>query len=85
MRIVGRRLIDFTNKEGEQIKGVKLFLLDLDDNVEGEIAGERFFSFGSNLYHIASTIEVPCEADFVFRTNMSGKSTLIDIVPFERG
>lgn len=85
MRIVGRRLIDFTNKEGEQIKGVKLFLLDIDDNVEGEIAGERFFPFDSNLYHIASTIKVPCEVDFVFRTNMSGKSTLIDIVPFERG
>lgn len=81
MNIVGRRMVDFKTKDGEHIEGVKLFLLDLEDGVEGQVVGDKFIPRNSELFHVASTLRIPCEAEFVFRTNMNGKTWLVDIVP----
>lgn len=45
--IVGIRVVDFADRDGNQIKGRKIFVTSQDDNVDGLLTDSFFLSAGS--------------------------------------
>lgn len=60
--IVGIKAVDFDTKEGQHMKGVKLFVTGEDDKVEGLMTDSFFLSYEkfSNLdqYHVGDEIVI---------------------------
>lgn len=56
MKYVGRQMVDFKNRDGEQIQGIKLHLVGLDNRVEGEACITQFVNITSPLYNTAVTL-----------------------------
>lgn len=79
MQVVGRQILDFTGNDGKVVKGVKLFMMDFDDYVEGFVTGEKFFSADSEFYEKVSKVPIPCELDFEYKNTIRGKQRLVDI------
>lgn len=46
VQVIGRQSLDFTTKEGQLIKGTKLFLAYQKENVEGLVADKIFVRDG---------------------------------------
>ena len=46
VQVIGRQFLDFTTKEGQLIKGTKLFLAYQKENVEGLVADKIFVRDG---------------------------------------
>lgn len=56
MELVGKQYIDFVDKEGKRIQGVKLHLVVSDPKVEGRAAIAQFINYNSDLYSKAVNI-----------------------------
>ena len=64
VRIVGRQLLDFPNREtGEKIQGLNLFVLVLDENVVGMKAVKQFIPLTSPVY--SKLLQLDLEMDYV--------------------
>lgn len=78
VKVVGKQIVDFLNKEtGEKIQGVNLFLLIPDENVEGLKAIKQFIGTQSLAYAQAYNLDVFngfVDARFVYKYKPGQKS-----------
>lgn len=78
VKIVGKQVVDFVNKDtGEKIQGVNLFLLAPDENVEGLKAHKQFIGTQSLAYAQAYNLDVvqsPVDARFVYKYKIGQKT-----------
>lgn len=56
MKYVGRQMVDFVDRDGNRIQGIKLHLVGLDNRVEGEACITQFINASSPLYNNAVTL-----------------------------
>lgn len=80
MILVGRRIADYTGKDGQRKQGVALYFTDDSrSDVEGCMTGDEYFSITHACYPAAMSI--PIGAQFNFRIDYASKRTVgIDIV-----
>lgn len=71
-----RRGIDFKSDDGKQIKGCKLHICYLDDNVDGFAVKALFVNSDIDCSHI----QTDTDYDFVFESNFGGRAHLVSIV-----
>lgn len=53
MELVGKQMVDFIDKEGKRIQGIKLHLVAPDPKVEGRASITQFIRSDSPLYNKA--------------------------------
>lgn len=82
MTIVGKEVLDYPKRTGEQVRAVKLFYTCTPDKngVEGLCAGEQYFSDKYSVYNQALPVSVGDEVDAYF--NQRGYiDTLVIVSP----
>ncbi len=76
MKVVGKQKINFTNKDGEEIKGIKLHCLSNSSNVEGQAVETIFINKRSNdSYAVANSVAINGNIEVSF--NRWGKADMI--------
>lgn len=50
MELIGKQMVDFVNKDGERVQGVKLHLVGLDNKVSGRACINHFINKNHSLY-----------------------------------
>lgn len=68
--VVGKQIVDFVNKEtGEKIKGISLFVIRPDENVQGQKAVKVFINPDQNAYNdaLALDVTVPVQCEFIYK------------------
>lgn len=53
MVLVGKQMVDFTNRDGERVQGIKLHLNAPDQKVQGMACVNHFIKTDSSLYNTA--------------------------------
>jgi len=81
MTIVGKEIVDYPNKSGNQVRGVRLYYTSAPDKdgVEGLRAGEEYISDRYSPYALALAISVGDEVDFYY--NQRGYLDTLVVVP----
>lgn len=77
VKLLGVQELDFTTKEGKEIKGIKLHFSYPDDLVYGFKADTKFISDDAvrNLRINVAELKDLCGTDINIETNISGKLT----------
>lgn len=78
--VVGKQIVDFANKEtGERIKGINLFIIRPDDNVQGLKALKQFINPESLAYNDALVLDVsdPVQCEFQFKYSVGQTKPLL--------
>ena len=78
--VVGKQLIDFVNKEtGEKIKGINLFVVRPDENVQGLKAVKVFINPESKAYNDAIVLDVtsPVQCEFMYKYSVGQSKPLL--------
>jgi len=57
-KIIGRRILDYTNKQGRHVEGINLFVTSFNPNVVGEQAGQLFVSKSAECYKTAAELPI---------------------------
>ena len=68
MKLIGIKSVDFTDKEGKQIKGTSLYVTYEDEYTDGLVAEKIWVNSNATM---DSNIRVGCNVDFVY--NKYGK------------
>lgn len=81
LTIVGKEVVDYRNKSGNQVKGVRLYYTrePNKDGVEGLCAGEEYFSDRYAPYPLALAVSVGDEVDAYY--NQRGYLDTLVVVP----
>lgn len=82
LTIVGKEIVDYQNKSGNQVKGVRLYYTcaSSKSDVEGLCAGEEYFSDRYAPYSLALAVAVGDEVDAYY--NQRGYlDTLVVVSP----
>lgn len=80
VNVIGKKLIDFTDKDGKQIKGLRLYYTAPDDGVEGLASAYLFVGSDKNFYEKVRTLKVPFNAELIYSVSLSsGKPFLSDV------
>lgn len=75
MKVVGKQWLDFTGKDGNQVKGQKLHCLCSKSSVEGQAIEGIFINERSDCYTIAKSVAVGSDIEVTF--NRWGKAESI--------
>lgn len=80
MILVGRRLADYTGRDGQRKQGVALYFTDDSrSDMEGVTTGDEYFSNTHACYGVA--LNIPIGSQFNFRIDYASKRTIgIDVV-----
>ena len=85
VKIIGVQKVDFVDKNGEAVKGVKLHYscpptIRQSSSFRGDRVATLFVRYGISLYDIADSLKVNSTYDFIY--DFDGKySVLVDIKP----
>lgn len=77
VKVVGKQVLDFVNKEtGEKIKGVNLYIIRPDENVEGFKSIKQFIGQNSSAYQDALDLDfssgpVDCCFDYSYNVGQT--------------
>lgn len=82
VKVIGARRLDFTTKDGDTIKGLKVFVTypsdENDKSFLGEVADSVFIKDGSRIGN--PMFELNKKYDFVYNaTSLGGRPTLTEI------
>ena len=85
VKIIGVQKVDFVDKNGEIVKGVKLHYscpptIRQSSSFRGDRVDTLFVRYGTSIYDIADPLKVNSTYDFIY--DFDGKySVLVDIKP----
>ena len=85
VKIIGVQKVDFVDKNGESVKGVKLHYscsptVRQSSSFRGDRVDTLFVRYGTSIYDIADSLKVNSTYDFIY--DFDGKySVLVDIKP----
>lgn len=79
--LIGRKLFDFNDDQGKQVKGFRLYYTAPDDDVTGLACAYLFVGANkTDLFNKVANLKFPVEADLVYSASItSGKPYLSDI------
>lgn len=78
--IVGFEKIEYVNKDGKEVKGLRLYYTYEDDSVSGKAADTVYLSNSSPAYF--EDVKIGCKYDFNYQvSSFAGKTRLVSIKP----
>ncbi len=82
-KVVGYERVDFSNAQGQSIKGTRLYVTYKNSLINGSGADMKFFSDDAEVK--LPEIIVGQEYDFVYQEKgFTGKSTLVAVKPYKQ-